>query len=168
MSRPEATQALEPLALDDVASVSAARLQLLERTGHELDIHLPSLESTVLANDAEQDQLRRIATSGRRARIRLLLHDAAGSARGGHRLLALAQRLPSVLQIRMPLDESDLAHRAAFIINDSGGYLLLPDATRANGRASLRDRASQAPLRRFFDQVWERSQRAVEWQRLDI
>lgn len=159
---------LESIALVDVVSVSAARLQLLERTRYELDIHLPSLESTVLAGDAEQDQLRRIATSGRRARIRLLLHDAAGPARGGHRLLALAQRLPSVFQIRTPLEESDLAQRAGFILNDSGGYLLLPEASRPQGRSSLCDRASQAPLRQLFDQAWERAQRAAEWQRLDI
>ncbi len=152
----------------DRPGVEAARLQLLIDARHRLAIHLPALDSEHFASAAERGQIRRIATSGRGARIRLLLHDPAAALRDGHRLLTLVQRLSSVIQVRRPLDEIDLAQRAAWLLNDAGGYLFLPEYDRPQGRAARHDRASQAPLAQQFAQVWERSVPATELQALGL
>jgi hypothetical protein len=131
-------------------------------------IHLPQLAPGVLDSPAELAELRRIATAGRGAEIRLLLHDTAAALRDGHRLVDLAQRLPSILQVRTPVEPVDRAVASAWLLGDSGGYLLQPDATRPQGRACRRDRAAQAPLRQQFDEIWERSPRARELQPLDL
>jgi len=116
----------------------------------------------------EMAELRRIATSGRGADIRILLHDPEAALRNSHRLVSLAQRLPSVLHIRTPLEEVDLAYASAYLLTDQGGYLFQPDARRADARASLGDRAAQAPLAQHFSEVWERSAPARALQPLDL
>ncbi|RAN81337.1 GNAT family N-acetyltransferase [Bacillus sp. SRB_336] len=145
-----------------------ARLQLLTDARHQLAVYLPMLGNDSYASAEELAELRRIAISGRWARIRVLLHDPAAALRNDHRLVALAQRLPSAIQIRMPVDEADLAYVSAYMLNDVGGYLFLPEADRPEGRAARHDRASQAPLQQHFDEVWERAERASMLQPLDI
>ncbi len=148
--------------------VAEARLQLLGEARHRLAIYLPLLGNDVYASAEELAELRRIAISGRGAHIRILLHDPAGALRNDHRLIALAQRLSSAIQIRMPVEEADLNYASSYLLNDVGGYLFLPDAGRAQGRAARHDRASQAPLQQHFDEVWERAERASALQILDL
>jgi predicted GNAT family N-acyltransferase len=159
---------IEALAAGSRREVAEARLQLLTDARHQLAIYLPVLGNDSYASAEELAELRRTAISGRWARIRVLLHDPAAALRNDHRLVALAQRLPSAIQIRMPVDEADLAYVSAYLLNDTGGYLFLPEADRAEGRAARHDRASHAPLQQHFDQVWERAERASVLQALDI
>lgn len=150
------------------SETAATRLQLLGEARHRLAIYQPLLGNDSYASVEELTELRRIAISGRGAQIRILLHDPATALRNDHRLIALAQRLSSSIQIRMPVEEADLAHVSAYLLNDAGGYLFLPEANRPQGRAALHDRASQAPLQKHFDEVWERAERASILQALDI
>ncbi|HET6432343.1 GNAT family N-acetyltransferase [Dyella sp.] len=156
------------LAAHDRASVEEARVALLQDARHVLAIQLPEFDVDTLNSAQELAEIRRIATSGRGARIRILLHDTGAPLRDGHRLVALAQRLSSVIEIRRPVDEIDLANRSACLLNDAGGYLLLPEHDRPQGRAARHDRAGQAPLAQQFDAVWERAERAVELQALHL
>lgn len=148
--------------------VAAARLQLLSEARHRVAIHVPILSSDSYNSVEELEELRRIAISGRGAQIRILLHDPAAALRSDHRLIPLAQRLPSTIQIRTPLEEADLACISACLLNDAGGYLFLPEADRAQGRAARHDRAGLAPLQQHFDEVWERSERSSVLQALDL
>ena len=150
------------------SETAAARWRLLGETRHRLAIYMPLLGNDSYASAEELAELRRIAISGRGAQIRILLHDPAAALRNDHRLIALAQRLPSAIQIRMPVEEADLAYVSAYLLNDAGGYLFLPEADRPQGRAALNDRASQAPLQQHFDEVWERAERASILQPLNI
>ena len=146
----------------------AARLQLLAAARHRLALHLPVLGRDDYGNDAELAELKRVATSGRRAEIRILLHDPAAALRDGHRLIALFQRLPSAIRIRTPVEDVDRQCASAWLLTDTGGYLFLPDAGRPQGRMALADRAAQVPLQQQFDEIWERSARASELQALDL
>ncbi|MFC5525517.1 GNAT family N-acetyltransferase [Rhodanobacter ginsengisoli] len=166
----------EDLPLHDIGALptgtrsesAAARLQLLGDARHRLAIYQPILGNDSYASTEELDQLRRIAISGRGAQIRILLHDPAGALRNDHRLIALAQRLPSSIQVRVPVEEADLAYVSAYLLNDVGGYLFLPEADRPQGRAARDDRASQAPLQQHFNEVWDRAERASVLQTLNI
>ncbi|MEO9091716.1 MAG: GNAT family N-acetyltransferase [Rhodanobacter sp.] len=148
--------------------VATSRLQLLRDASHQLAIRLPVLTNESYASTEELDELRRVASSGRSALIRILLHDPESALRNDHRLISLAQRLPSAFQIRVPVDEVDLAWCSACLLNDAAGYLFLPLAERPQGRAARSDRASAAPLQQHFDEVWDRSERASVLQALDI
>ena len=157
-----------PILVDDRSTLAAVRLQLLADARRQLSIHLPRLTPDICASPLELAELRRIACAGRGAEIRLLLHEPAAAQRDGHRLIDLAQRLPSAWQIRVPVEPVDLDCPSAWLLNDAGGYLFQPDAERPQGRASRHDRAAQVPLRQRFDEAWERSIRAREWQALNL
>lgn len=152
----------------NAAELAAARLCLLAQARRRLAIQLPRLEHDVYTSAAEWAELRRIATGGRGAQIRILLHDPAAALREGHRLIALVQRLPSVVLVRAPVENVDLAATAAYLLNDTGGYLFQPDATRPQGRAAFADRAAWLPLEHRFNDVWERSVPASMLQPLDL
>jgi len=158
----------ETLALDGGEALAEVRLQLLRGARRRVAIYQPALPADAYNHAAELDELRRIATAGRGAEIRLLLHDPAAALRDSHRLVALAQRLPSTVLVREPIEESDRSYGSAYLLTDSGGYLFLPDAGRPKGRAALEDRASQAPLQQYFQEVWERAARASVLQPLDL
>lgn len=147
---------------------AAARLQLLGEARHRVAIYAPILASDSYSSAEELGQLRRIAISGRAAQIRILLHDPAAALRNDHRLIALTQRLPSVVKIRIPQEEADLTYVSAYLLNDVGGYLFLPEADRPQGRAARHDRAGLAPLQQHFDEVWERSETSSMLQALDF
>ncbi|WP_426702846.1 GNAT family N-acetyltransferase [Rhodanobacter sp. Col0626] len=157
-----------PLPASSQRETAAARLQLLVQTRHRLAIYMPLLGNESYASAEELAELRRIAISSRGAQVRILLHDPAAALRNDHRLIALAQRLSSTIQIRTPVEEADLAYISAYLLNDNGGYLFLPEADRQHGRAALHDRASQAPLLQHFDNVWERAEYAGILQTLNI
>jgi hypothetical protein len=78
------------------------------------------------------------------------------------------QRLPSAIQVRVPVDEIDLGNPSSSLLTDVGGYLFQPDAERPQGRAALADRPGWAPLRQQFDEMWERAERARMLQPLDL
>ncbi|RDD81384.1 hypothetical protein DVJ77_12795 [Dyella tabacisoli] len=158
----------EPLPASNRSELAASRLSLLAQARHRLAIYQPQLSGEVLASPQELTELRRIAISGRGALIRILLHDPAAALREDHRLIALVQRLSSIVQVRTPVDAVDLAYPSAYLLNDSDGYLFQPDAHRPQGRAASQDRAAQAPLWQHFETVWERAERATMLQPLAI
>jgi hypothetical protein len=146
------------------------RLQVLAAARFKVAIHLPMLSVDAFSSPAELAELRRIAISGRGAEIRIMLGDVAAASRSGHRLIDLAQRLPSMLRIRFPGDdeESTETDASAWLLNDTSGYLFLPDADRWEGRAALRDGPGHAPLLLQFEQIWERAQPATLLQPLGL
>lgn len=160
-----------PCAVDGREEAATARLQLLEAARYKLAIHLPTLPADILSSPAELAELRRIAISGRGAEIRLILGDPAATLRMGHRLIDLAQRLPTAFQIRMPDQDDDAidpASTRAWLLNDTQGYLFQPNAERPEGRAALRDGPGQAPLMLQFEQMWERATPATQLQPLGL
>ncbi|MFC4761563.1 GNAT family N-acetyltransferase [Dyella koreensis] len=163
-----AQAAAESLPAGSRSEQADTRLALLRQARYRLMIYQPILPTDIYNSSAELDELRRIATSGRGSEIRVLLHDPAAALRDSHRLVALAQRLPSVMLVRTPMEELDLAYSSAYLLTDSGGYLFQPDAGRPQGRASANDRSGQAPLQQHFNEVWERAVRATALQPLDI
>lgn len=158
----------ESLPAGNAAELASTRQALLVSARRQVDIRVPRLDDSLYASAEDAGELRRIATSGRGAQIRLLLGDPATALRDGHYLIRLMQRLPSVILVRMPVDEIDLGNPSACLLTDGGGYLFQPDAERPVGRAARADRAGWAPLRQQFDEMWERAERARMLQPLDL
>lgn len=139
---------------------AAARLTVLQQARRCVDIYLPILPRDQFATAEEQTELRRIATAGRGALVRILLHDPASAAANDHRLVALAQRLPTSVQIRVPVDEADLTYISSYLLDDRDGYLFFPEADRPRGRVAGSDRAGKGELSQHFNAVWERAEPA--------
>lgn len=139
------------------ADVKSALLQLFGDARHAVAVHSRDLDPGLLDDDDVLALLRRLASSGRGASLRFLAHDPAQALRDSHRLIPLAQRLPSAVQLRVPVEDDHLAYAPSFALNDAGGYLLRPLAGRFDGRGSTCAPGEHRPLQRYFDEVWNRS-----------
>jgi predicted GNAT family N-acyltransferase len=162
--KPEA----RPLVATDRQQAVTAIAELLADAAHEIAIYTRDLDPDLLDIPAILDAIKRIALSGRRARVRILVQDPRKPISDGHRLIAIAQRLPSVIEFRVPQDEHDRQYASAFLINDRRGYLFRLLASRNEGEGSTYAPGRHAQLREYFDQVWERSAPSEELRPLAI
>lgn len=152
--------------VDDREQALAAVAELLADAKHDVAIYTRDLDAALFDVPATLDALKRIARSGRHAQIRIIVQDARTPLADGHRLIALAQRLPSAIAIRTPVDERDQQYPSAFLINDRRGYLFRALGSRLEGEGSTYAPGRHAQLREFFDQVWERSVPSEELRQL--
>lgn len=150
------------LTSEDRKGLEAAHVRLLGQARYRLAIYLPVLEPGMLDSDAIHAELRRIATSGRAAQIRILTHDAERAHSEGHRLIALAQRLPTAISLRVPTEESHLRYGSAFTTDTVSGFLFRPVASRYEASGSLDAAGETSRLTGYFNEVWERAEPA--WQ----
>lgn len=145
------------LIAEDRAQALAALAELLAETGSEIALYTRDLDPALLDVPSILDALKRIALSGRHAQLRIIVQDPRKAIADGHRLIALAQRLPSAIALRTPADERDLQYPSAFLINDRRGYFFRMLGNRPDGEGSTYAPGRHAQLRALFDQVWERS-----------
>jgi predicted GNAT family N-acyltransferase len=156
------------LVADDRDQAVAAIADLLADAAYEIAIYTRDLDPTLLDVPPIVAAIKRIALSGRRARVRILVQEPRKPLADGHRLLALAQRLPSLIEFRTPADEHDRQYASAFLINDRRGYLFRTLASRNEGEGSTYAPGRHAQLREYFDQVWERSAPSEELRKLAL
>lgn len=156
------------LVAEDRDQSVAAIAELLADTAYEIAIYTRDLDPALLDVLPILDAIKRIALSGHRARVRILVQEPRKPLADGHRLIALAQRLPSIIEFRTPQDEQDRLYPSAFFINDRRGYLFRTLASRNEGEGSTYAPGRHAQLREYFDQVWERSVRSEELRQLAL
>ena len=139
--------------------------RLLANARYEVAILSHDLDPGVLDATDVLAEIRRIALSGRRARVRILVRQPSSRAAA---LIALAQRLPSTIAIRSPVEEEDRVISLGLVLTDTNGYLQRNDAQRADGHGSLDAAPRQRPLLTRFDAMWERAEPSVELRTLSI
>ncbi len=142
-----------------------AHRRLLAEARYEVAILSHDLDPGVLDSVDVLNEIRRVALSGRRARIRILVRQPSSRAAA---LIALAQRLPSTISIRSPVEEEDRTLSIGLVLIDANGYLQRNDAQRVDGHGSLDAAARQRPLLTRFDAMWERAEPSIELRVLSI
>lgn len=155
------------LSCERLLDLREVTLELIGGADHELAIYTRDLEAPLYDEPECIDAIKRVALSGRRAQIRVLLQDPMRVQQEGHRLLDLAQRLPSVVLIRRPTHE-DLQYPSAFLLNDNGGYLFRTFGDRFEGEGDACYPPRRDELKRYFDAVWERAEAPPELRRLAL
>ena len=149
------TEAATVLRVRSRVELIDAHCRLLADARRELSVLSHDLDPGVLDMPDVLAEIRRIALSGRGASVRILAR--APSTRAAT-LIALAQRLPSTIAIRSPVEDEDRALNLGLVLTDANGYLLRNDALRVDGHGSLDAAARQRPLLTRFDAMWERSE----------
>lgn len=141
LSRSEASQALASL----VAACSRS-----------LWIRVPLLDE--LTADSEVcEAIKTMAISSERIDIRILFDDHDNAIRDGHRLVHLARRLPSRLQLRQT-QQDDRDTRACHAIGDGTGLFEAKGWPRPDRVHLCGHRLPRAPrLARDFREHWERA-----------
>lgn len=142
--------------------------QLMESARHSMCVLVRELHPMLLNDTACLVELRRLAISGRGASIRILAQDLTRALQEGSRVLELAQRLSSVIELRRPVEDDDLAYRSAFMCVDTGGYLFRPQENEMAAMGSTWAPGRHAELMRLFEEIWARSESWPELRALGI
>ncbi|HET7611384.1 MAG TPA: GNAT family N-acetyltransferase [Rhodanobacteraceae bacterium] len=141
----------------------AVTQKLLAGARHGMCVLVRELHPMLLNDTACLVELRRLAISGRGASIRMIAQDLTRALNEGTRLLELAQRLSSVVELRRPVDPADLNYRSAFMCVDTQGYLFRPIEHQMATTGSTYSPGRHGELMRLFEEVWNRS---VPWPEL--
>lgn len=145
------------IAVESLEEARDVTLAVLRQARHRLWIYSRDLDPLLLGTPEALDAIRQFGIGRRNAELRILLHDPMSALRSGHGLVPLVQRLSSRMAFRVPETEHDLQYPAAFVVDDTGGYLFRPIGSRFEGTADLHGPGRARQLREYFDQVWERS-----------
>ncbi|HHH40024.1 MAG TPA: acyltransferase [Sedimenticola sp.] len=167
MADAPASDRSQPRPLDGVVAFREAARELAEQARRTLDILTLDLEAPLYDQTPFLAAVKQLALRGNLGRIRVLLLDNERVRQHGHRLLELATRLPSRIEIRRPPPEH-ADHPENFLVADRRGYL---HRHRGNGYAGethpdYRLRATR--LARVFDEIWERSEQDSTLRRLHL
>lgn len=158
--RPEAPEAPPPGAgLTQYRGESECRAALLEALGQprrsllvlsqHLDHVLFDAADVVAAFSA-------FARTSPNATIRILISDSSAAVSRGHRLVELARRLDSRIEIRKVADDSPPGD-GSFVAWDDQGFWLMPDYRDYLAARDLYDPVQASRLRDAFDQLWARA-----------
>ncbi|MEJ2593430.1 MAG: GNAT family N-acetyltransferase [Candidatus Thiodiazotropha sp.] len=120
----------------------------------DLALFTLDLDPPVFDQPAFLDAFKTLALRSRYSRIRILLQENTLVLQRGHHLIELAQRLPSVIEIRRP-HEDFIDHPEGFLLLDDSGYLHRKSAESYVGIACYHNRHRVNRLQALFDDAWE-------------
>ena len=139
-------------------------LQLaLTQTSRHVDIMSPQLVSELFDNDAICEQLTRLARRGRFTRIRILVHEIKPLIESGHKLVALAGRLKTAIEIRVLEYHPEWRDETLIVLDRSEGLLL---KARDNHSRMISTRPEAKRLSEHFDRIWQASHETLEFRHL--
>lgn len=153
---------LETLADNREAAVAVAAV-----AKRELALFSHDLEPLLYDKDEFIKTVQALATRSRMSRIRIVSIDPGAAIRAGHRLVALAQRFSSYIEVRRAArDHASLAE--TWLVADSEALLFRPVATRYEGYADLHASFEARQHLKTFDEIWEKAEPDPEFRRLGI
>jgi predicted GNAT family N-acyltransferase len=157
----------ELLTYRGVGDCAAGLLQALRHPRRNLYIYSQALDHALFDNSEIVDALSAFVRRGPPIVLRLLVLDTGPMTSRGHRLLELARRLDSKIEIRRVPD--DLADAdVTFATWDAEGYWLMPDYRTYAAHAKHRDPVQANRLAERFSYLWERSSPDPELRRLRL
>lgn len=147
--------------------IREAGIVIAQQARREILLFGRTLETDLYDADAFVEAVRRLALARPELPVRILLSDPQTSAKVGHRLIRLAQRLTSRVAIRRLAD--DFLNRSdAFLVCDERGYVRRVLAESKEGVADVDGRREARRLRGEFMEMWEHSECDLELRRLDL
>jgi hypothetical protein len=130
--------------------------QMVQQCRRGIQIISRDLDPAVYDFPEFAEALTRALLEGRRMKVRVLVHDAQSIARHGHRLLDVAARLSSFIEIRKPgPDHKD--YNGGMFIADVRGYVTRRTADRYTGAANFNGPREAALLLDEFEEMWQKS-----------
>jgi predicted GNAT family N-acyltransferase len=127
---------------------------LVRQAKRSLCLFSYDLDPQVLDTASFHDAVKNLAMRSRFSRVRILLQNHTLVVQQGHRLVDLAQRLPSIIEIRITSKEhQDIEENFLFV--DDCGYLHKSMASKLNATVRYNDRYRVNRLQAIFDEAWE-------------
>jgi hypothetical protein len=143
----------EPATVDTSVGNRAAVLSMLRQTRHTIDIFSRELDTPIYDNGDVVAAVRAVVVGSSRARVRILVSDTARVVAHGHRLLNLAYRLSTFIEIRKVAHEHRTYNTALFIA-DNTGTVVRRFADRFDAEVCFYNLKQARELTRTFNQMW--------------
>lgn len=131
-------------------------LHVLSQPRRKLAILSQQLDHALFDTEAVVEAVSRFARSSPSVDVRILLSDVSLIVSRGHRLVELARRLDSRIEIRRIADELAPGEKS-FLTWDERGFFLMPDFREYLAMADTYDPVQARRLLEDFDYRWERS-----------
>ena len=140
---------------------------LLQQSQNSIDIFSHLLDHRIFDQGAVLDAIRNLVVGSTRASVRILVSEPQFMISHGHRIIELARRLSSHIEIRKT--HQHYAHtRHMFVIADQRGYVYKESDERYEGLVNFNDPAKCREWRTTFNEAWEHSQAISDFRRLHI
>lgn len=155
------------LEFSDVRELRDISTYMLGQARRQVLIFSRDLDASVFDQPPFLDGVKQLALSSRHARIQVLLQNNAKAIKEGHRLVELARRLSSAIELHKPHPDH-LQQPENFMLVDNSGFVYRKLASRYQGIASFHDPLENRRLGEFFREMWEHSEPDPELRRLHI
>ena len=155
------------LAFNDVRRLRDISAHMLNQARRELLIFTRDFDAPVFNQQPFLNGVKRLALSSRHARMRVLIQDNEKIVKEGHRLVQLARRLSSVIEMRKPPPDY-LQQPENFMLVDGSGFVYRRLASYYQGIASFHDPLENHRLAERFREIWESSEPDPELRQLYI
>jgi len=142
-------------------------VELCRSAARQIFILSPRLDNEVFDNAELVEALSALVRSSRQTRVRILISDSRGLVARGHRLLALARRLPSSVEIQKLAEHPDWKGQTV-IIRDRNGVLYKPGGSDHDGFYEPDSRASTQQHLELFEELWRHSAPDIELRSLSM
>ncbi|MGH8434731.1 MAG: histone acetyltransferase HPA2 [Pseudomonas sp.] len=131
-------------------------MALLQQAQRSLCLYSSDLEPWLYHHSSVQETCTRFLLAHPKSHLRILVRDSTRAVKEGHRLLQLARRLPSSVQIRK-LHPNYPNEEITFLLVDGIGLLLRPELDQYAGYALYHDPARARLRQTQFEQAWDTS-----------
>ena len=154
-------------AIDTSASNREAAVVMEQQARRTIMIVSRHLDAPIYDDTDFSTAVRNLIRGSRRAEVRVMVKDSTPVLRTGHRLIGLAQRLSSFIEIRVPArDHADF--NEAFLVVDDVGYVHRNFSDRYEATVSFNDSKVARALIRTFDAMWEHAKPDPNLRRLQL
>ncbi len=140
---------------------------MLEQAEDTLDVFTRNLDPDLYEQSDFIANLSRMCLRNRLARIRFLVQQPVEAVKSCQRLLELARKLSSSIELRQPHPDYR-HHNEAFLVADNCGLIYRKFSDRYEGSANFYNPVEAQRKTDFFTEVWERSEVNPEFRRLYI
>ena len=142
-------------------------VQLCSRALRHVRILSPSLDHAVFDNERLLEALITLVRRSRQTRVRMLIADSRALVSRGHRLLQLARRLPTAIELQKLAEHPDW-NGETVVIRDLEGVLYKPGGSDHDGFYEPASRASARRHSELFDELWRYSAPDTELRTLSL
>ncbi|MCG8378887.1 MAG: hypothetical protein MI865_05345 [Proteobacteria bacterium] len=142
-------------------------LELVKQCQLKLAIISKDLDPFVYDNLEFLEALKSLALRGRHVDIRILIFEPEIVVRRGHKLLDLAGKMSSYVELRKPSPEYNKFDEAV-LIADEVGYVFRDNAERYNGKVNFNSPRESKYMLEVFNDMWESAKPDPNLRRMHI
>jgi hypothetical protein len=141
------------------SELTKATEDLFQKAKKTIKLYTHSLDPRVLNNRSIESQILQFIKRSRNSRLRILIYDENLLRGIDHRLVSLAQRFSSYIEIRVAPKEAH-ENLFAFYLSDDRTILLRRYSDRYEAQSLCLPSSSVQQKSKLFEKIWEQSSRA--------